>query len=54
VKMQLVMRIKGYQRHGEEERNSWAAFCDTHFCGVRDPARLDVSSLQHFATTFGI
>jgi len=48
VKDQLILRIKAYQRQGEDQKTEWGLFCDNQLGGIRDPARHEVAVLQQF------
>jgi len=48
----LVMRVKSYQRSGEEAKQLWWSHCDNQLGGVRDPARHDSVTLQQFITAY--
>lgn len=50
----LVAKIKAYQRGGEEQKETWGAYADENSNGMRDPARLDVSLLQHFVDSYAL
>jgi len=53
-KDELVMRVKGFQRSGDDAKQNWWAYCDNEKAGVRDPARHDAASLGYFCNTMGI
>lgn len=53
AKMQLVQKIKTYQKLGEPQKNAWHTYCDTTLNGKYDPARANISALQHFCATYG-
>jgi len=48
--LQLIQRIKNYQKRGDAERQHWYSVCGRN----RDPARHDVAKLQEFIQTFGV
>merc|ERR1712110_1048102 len=48
-KDELINRIKAFQRGGQEQKEAWWNYCDTHLGGNRDPARHDASTLEDFA-----
>merc|ERR1719240_1532562 len=50
----LVMKVKSYQRQGAAEKDNWHHYADSNCGGVRDPSRLDASSLQTFIATYGL
>lgn len=53
-KDQLVMAVKAFQRQGEDHKEKWGTFCDTHLGGIRDPSRHDAMTLQSFLTSNGV
>mmetsp|Transcript_40166 Transcript_40166/g.63765 ORF Transcript_40166/g.63765 Transcript_40166/m.63765 type:complete len:338 (-) Transcript_40166:15-1028(-) len=50
----LVEKIKEFQRCGDEQKQAWWNFADSHHGKFRDPARLEVPALQMFLSTYGI
>lgn len=52
-KDQLVQTIKVLQRQNEGVKEIWGTYCDTHFGGMRDPARQDASALETFLQLHG-
>lgn len=54
MKDQLVMKVKAFQRLGEENKQAWHHFCDTNLGGVYDPNRHDVGALQMFVSQYGV
>jgi len=53
-KDQLVLRVKAYQRSGEDGKQNWWTYCDNQLGGVRDPARHDCTTLQQFIAAHGV
>lgn len=53
AKMQLVQKIKTYQKLGEAQKNAWHTYCDSALNGKYDPARADIPALQQFCATYG-
>merc|ERR550532_3523135 len=53
-KDELINRIKAFQRGGQEQKEVWWNYCDTHLGGNRDPARHDVNTLEDFAVCHGV
>lgn len=53
AKMQLVQKIKTYQKLGDPQKNAWHAYCDSALNGKYDPARADIPALQQFCATYG-
>merc|ERR1711953_175439 len=53
-KDELINRIKAFQRGGQEQKEAWWNYCDTHLGGNRDPARHDVNTLEDFAVCHGV
>jgi len=49
-----VQELKNYQRKGEEQKEIWHHFADSHLGGVRDPNRHDSATLQAFFQTYGL
>lgn len=52
--LDLVARIKDFQRQGEAQREHWGRFADEHLMGKRDPAKADPYMLQEFIKANGI
>jgi len=50
----LVMKVKNYQRTGDQAKECWGQFCDAQFGGVRDPNRHDVATLQRFIADYNL
>jgi len=50
---QLVATIKAFQKSGEQQKQTWWAFCDTQGKN-RDPARYDSGILQQFIEDHGL
>lgn len=50
----LVVRIKQFQRQGDENREIWKSFCESNLASVMDPARHEAPVLQHFIDKFRI
>lgn len=48
MKDALVQQVKAFQRSGEEQKEIWWQYADTHLGGVRDPSRHDAGTLQEF------
>eukprot|EP00931_Biecheleriopsis_adriatica_P028506 TRINITY_DN1698_c0_g1_i3.p1 TRINITY_DN1698_c0_g1~~TRINITY_DN1698_c0_g1_i3.p1 ORF type:complete len:231 (+),score=50.53 TRINITY_DN1698_c0_g1_i3:114-806(+) len=53
LKGELILKIKDFQRSGEEQKQAWWAFCDSQG-GKRDPALHTVDVLQSFLAQHGI
>jgi len=49
----LVARVKAYQKESEQQKNNWHTYCDMHLGGVRDPSRHDAATLQQFLASSG-
>lgn len=54
VQQELVAQIKVFQRSGEEQKQTWWAFCDSQPGKNRDPARYEVDVLQGFVQEHGM
>lgn len=54
VKGELIKKIKEFQKSGEEQKQTWWAFCDSQGGGNRDPARHETEVLQGFLAEQGI
>lgn len=54
LKDALVIRVKAYQRSGDDAKAAWATYCDAQLGGVRDPARHDSVTLSQFVVAYGI
>jgi hypothetical protein len=50
----MVLKIKAFQRLGQEQKDAWHAYCDTTLGGNRDPARHDEVTLQQFCALHGV
>merc|ERR1719419_1030460 len=54
AKLDLVARVKAFQRSGDECKEQWWTHCDQQLGGIRDPARHDTDTLQNFCEEFGV
>lgn len=52
--VQLVEKIKAYQKQGEQQKETWHSHCDVNLNGVRDPSRHDSATLMKFISTYGL
>merc|ERR1711865_785490 len=50
----LVAKIKAFQRSGDEQKQTWWAFCDNQPGKNRDPTRYEVDILKGFAQQHGL
>jgi len=50
----MVMKVKAFQRLGQEQKEAWHTFCDSTLGGNRDPARHDEATLQQFLSMHGV
>merc|ERR1712137_736401 len=50
MKMELVERIKAYQKGDPQQKETWASFCGS----TKDPARHSVEKLQEFVSSYGV
>merc|ERR1712110_410932 len=53
-KDELIVRIKAFQRSGEEQKQMWWTYADAELGGKRDPAKHDVSTLDAFVALYGV
>jgi len=50
----LADRVKNFQRSGPAQKEAWWNFVDTHYKGLRDPARHDNATLEAFIASHGV
>jgi len=51
---QLVSKIQAFEQQDDDNTCEWVTYCNTKQGVVRDPARLEVATLQCFASEHGI
>jgi len=50
----MVLKVKAFQRLGQEQKDAWHAYCDTNLGGSRDPSRHDEATLGQFCAMHGV
>eukprot|EP00659_Diplonema_papillatum_P019425 gene19425-29935_t len=53
-KLELVQRIKSFQRGGAHNKAAWGDFCQLHTDGTRDPLKLSIEVLCDACDTLHI
>merc|ERR1719221_1737600 len=47
-KMELVNKVKAFQRADQQCKDAWHRYCDEQLSGVRDPSRHEAETLRTF------
>merc|ERR1712150_112347 len=50
----LVMKIKGFQKMGEPQKQAWHSYCDNVLGGKYDPARHSEEALNNFILSYAV